>query len=139
MAIIFIFFNFLFYKILSSAMFDYSLTIWASALTAIVVGIITVFSGVFGTVYSFRENEDGLEFAPERAIAIMIGASIVCSFAGYLIALGFSERFYREISHWSSYRSVGFWEQDLFWFCIMISIPVISQLSLVFWRLHKEQ
>ena len=136
MAIVFVFVNFLFYKILSTALFDDSLTIWASAITAIIVTLIVAYSGAFGFIFSSKEVSDGKTgLDPLRVGLIIVGACILSSIAGYLVALGFSDRLYSDISRWTRYRD--FWEQDLVWFCIMISIPVIVQLCLFFWKISK--
>ena len=50
MAIIFVFFNFLFYRIVSAAMFDDALTIWASAITAIIVTMLMALAGPIALV-----------------------------------------------------------------------------------------
>lgn len=136
MALIFAFFNFLFFKIMSAAMFDDPMTIWASALTAIVVTMFVTFSVPLGAVYAFKEIEGREQLNPIRFIGVVIATCIASCVAGYLIVLGFSESLHRDVSRWRSYYD--FWEQDLFWFCIMISIPVVVHLAIMFRQLRSE-
>lgn len=133
MIVILAIFNFLFFRILSSAMFDDPLTIWASALTAIVVTTILAFAGPVGVAFSYEKTESGEQLKSINLIGVVVAASIVSCLTAYLIALGFSERLFKDLSYWSRYRE--FWEQDLFWFCIMISIPVVVQLTIFFYKL----
>lgn len=136
MAVIFAFFNFLFFKIMSAAMFDDPMTIWASALTAIVVAMFSTFSVPLGAVYAFKDTEGKEQLNPMRFVGLVIATCIASCIAGYLIVLGFSQSLYRDVSRWSSYHD--FWEQDLFWFCIMISIPVVVHLVTIFRQLAAE-
>lgn len=130
MVFFFVFFNFLFFRILSAAMFDDPLTIWASVLIAIVVTVIMAFAGPIGILASY-ENIDGAEkLSIGRLVLVALGACLASCLVSYLIVLGFSARLYDDISDWRRYRD--FWEQDLFWFCIMISIPVIGHLGVMF-------
>jgi hypothetical protein len=131
MALAFAFFCFLFYRIMSSAMFADPLTIWASALSAVTTTIIVVLSAPLGIAWAYNEIDDG----PKRlriarlAMALVAAAAVSC-LSCYLIALGFSDRLYQDLSYWSSRRTLL--EQDLFWFCVMISIPVVVHMMVVF-------
>jgi len=118
-------------------MFDDPLTIWATAISAIVVSGIMAFAGPAGILFSYEINEGQERFRPERLAAVIVGSSVVSCIASYLIALGFSERLFYDISHWRSRHD--FWEQDLFWFCVMISIPVVSYLTMMFWKINSTK
>ena len=136
MWLIFTFFNFLFYRIMSAAMFDDPLTIWACALTAIVVTLIVSFGGALGVIWaSTDEKGEPIQPYPLETITVFVGLPAACCLIAYLIALGFSDRLYRDISRWSSYEE--FYEQDLVWFCVMISIPVLVQLFIIFREFRK--
>jgi hypothetical protein len=122
---------------MSAAMFDDPLTIWATAISSIVVSGIVAFAGPTGILFSYEIHEGQERFRSERLVAVIVGSCVVSCIASYLIALGFSERLYRDISGWSRYRD--FWEQDLFWFCVMISIPVVSYLTMMFWKINSPK
>lgn len=135
MLLIMLFFNFMFYRIMSAAMFDDPLTIWATALTAICVVMVQAFLGPIGLLYA-TDGEDGDERTSYLRLSgiVVVACSLSCIVA-YLIALGFSARLFDDISYWQYRRE--FWEQDIFWFCIMISIPVFVHAVSFFCRLSK--
>ena len=137
MVVVHAFILFLFFRILSAAMFDDPLTIWASALSAIVVTIIMAVAGPFGIAAAYTEINGKERLRIERLRAVAMVSCAAGIIAAYLIALGFSERLYRDISRWPSYRE--FWEQDLFWFGAMISIPVVSHLSWFYWKFASTE
>ena len=135
MAIVFVFFTFLFYRIMSAALFYDPLTIWGSALIAIVVTIFLTLAGPAAAVFSYVVSEGRRRVRPLRFSGVVIAGCATSCLAGYLIAFGFSERLYQDISHWSRYDE--FWEQDLFCFLVMISIPVVVHMIILL-RQFKE-
>ena len=135
MVFIFVFFNFLFYRIMSAALFDTPLTIWATALTSIVITLFLAFSGPVSILLSYEERDGRDRLRVEKLFCVFVAVCAVSCLAAYLIALGFSQRLYDDISYWRRYRD--FWEQDLFWFCVMISIPVVVHLTLLLRQLRR--
>jgi H+/Cl- antiporter ClcA len=91
------------------------------------------FAGPLGVAFAYEEAESGERLKPANLIGVVIAACIVSCLAAYLITLGFSEPLYKDLSYWNRYRNL--WEQEIFWFCIMISIPVVAQLSIFFYKL----
>lgn len=137
MLFVMVFFNFLFFRIMSAAMFDDPLTIWATALTAICVAFVQAIAGPVATAYAMSDEPD--QWKPEYYLSVslvVIAACGVACLAAYLISLGFSDRLYQDISNWRYRRDL--WEQDIFWFCVMISIPVFVHAVLYFRVLNKR-
>jgi len=114
---------------MSAALFDAPLTIWATALTSIVITLIMAFVGPVSILLAYEEKDGRDRLRVEKLFCVFVAACAVCCLAAYLIALGFSQRLYDDISDWRRYRDI--WEQDLFWFCIMILIPVVVHLTLL--------
>lgn len=135
MPLVLFFFNFLFFRIMTAAMFDDPMTIWASAISAIVVTALIVFAIPFGIQFSLTVQSGVETFDTMKLIAVVVITAAISCVAAYLIALGFSEQLYNDISRWRRYRDL--FEQDLFWFCTVISVPVVMQLGVQFWRLKK--
>ncbi len=61
MPLFLVFFLFLFYRILSAAMFDDPLTLWASALTAIVVTVVLLVGGGIGMAFFAEDSDEGVK------------------------------------------------------------------------------
>lgn len=122
MAIVMAFIYFLFYRIVSAAMFDDPLSLWACALTSIVV-VITIAVGTTAGYLLAVDIRDGQErVRPFVLLMCSVPTSIASCIAAYLIALGFSASLYQDISRFRNYRAI--YEQDIFWFCCMIAIPI---------------
>lgn len=135
MAVFLVFFNFLFYRIVSAAMFDVPLTIWASVLIAISSTLISAYSGVLGAIYGFGKEDAADVYVLEKLAVVTLGACFLACLSSYLITLGFSSKLFEDISDWHSYRDL--FEQDLVWFCIMIAIPVFTHLVFFFRKMRK--
>ena len=138
MPLIFAAFNFLFYRIMSAAMFDDPMTLWACGISAIISTLIAFYAGVVGLIWAGSENEEGQFSINSAKYAVLsLAAAGTASLAAYLVALGFSAKLYRDISRWS-YRD-EFYETDWFWFVVMISIPVIVHLALFYRNLKGSE
>jgi len=107
---------------MSAALFDDPLTIWATAITSIVVTAIMFFAIPIGIMLSYEEKSGKEYLRVEKLFCIFVATCFSACLAAYLISLGFSQRLFDDISDWR--RSRDFFEQDLIWFCVMIVIPV---------------
>ena len=123
------FFSFLFYRIMTAAMFSDPMSIIGSALcgllTTVILMVTTVYYG-FALGRSVAQEERGGSALWLRGTMFlpMIVAAMSNLAAGFLISLGFSERLYNDITRYSSYRD---WiQQDWFWFVLIMLIPIIS-------------
>ena len=94
--LVFTFFNFLFYRIMTAGMFDDPMSIIACLLVAGVNGFIVFFGTAFGVARAATPTpSDPLAYSMPMAVVSLV-AIIAASFgAAWLIALGFSEEFYK--------------------------------------------
>lgn len=67
---------------------------------------------------------------------VVVAVCAVSCLAAYLITLGFSQSLYKEISHWSRFKDPI--EQDAVWFFVMITIPLVVQMTLYYWQATKQ-
>jgi len=138
MVVIFAAFNFLFYRIMSSALFDDPMTLWACAISAILTTAISAYASITGLLWAGSEDETGnFSVSLPKYLVVALVAAASASLAAYLITLGFSKNLYDDISRWS-YRD-EFYETDWFWFVVMISIPVVSYMALFYRNLKGSE
>ena len=138
MVIVLAIFGFLFYRIMSAAMFDDPMTIWACIICALISTGIAAYAGVVGLLWAGDEKPTG-EFKLNgfKFLCVTVAACLIASIAAYLIVLGFSQRLFDDISRWS-YRD-EFYETDWFWFVVMISIPLVVHLALFYKNLKGQE
>ena len=131
------FFIFLFYRIMTAAMFDVPMSIIACLLAALVNSAIALFGTGLALVWALDQQK-----GKDPGLAILkaiFGCLVVVALsfaAAWLISLGFSERFYEKVSHARYYRQAPF-EQNWFWFLIIVAIPTIVHYVINFNALRK--
>jgi len=137
MIVIFAFFAFLFYRIMTAAMFDDPMSIIACLLAAVVNTAMLFFGTAVAAGWAADGTDpDGIGFNLWKALLGLASVVGVSFGAAWLISLGFSEEFYREISRSGYYRQ-EFYEQNWFWFFIVIAIPSIVHYGLIMNSLRR--
>ena len=131
------FFIFLFYRIMTAAMFDDPMSIIACLLAASVNSAIALFGTGFAAVWALNQRDD--KDPQLMVMKAIFGCLVVVALsfaAAWLISLGFSERFYERVSHVRNFRR-EFYEQDWFWFLVVVAIPTTVHYAITFNTLRK--
>lgn len=128
MIIVFGAITFLFYRIITAGIFDFPLSILACMIGALLTALIMqVFSGVMATRLGKLAFDRAVKNSQETVVEILLIPLAVCIAANfaqlYLIALGFSDRFFEELE--IGYRE-SYYETNLFWFFIVSAMPIVS-------------
>jgi hypothetical protein len=119
-------------------MFDEPMAIIACLLTAIVTSAITFFGTAMGIAWSVNVIDPTLKKLSLEKLGVSVVAVIaICFTAAWLISLGFSEKFFREVSQSSYYRH-QFYEQNWFWLLVIVSIPAAIHFALTANSIRKS-
>ncbi len=129
---------FLFYRIMTAGIFDFPLSILACIIGALLSALIMqVFSGVMAARLGKLAFERTMKNSQESVIEITLLPLVVCIAANfaqlYLIALGFSDRFFEALE--IGYRE-SFYETNLFWFFMVSATPIVSYATFFVSRLR---
>lgn len=124
---------FLYYRIITAAGFGETLSLIACLLTAVVsTGIIFFTTGFYAVAHAKSQVKrlSGMKSGP---LTLAVGMPLLLATStnvlfGFAIALGFSERFYDQITRYSYRRGVI--EEEWLWFIIVLAIPVITHFAI---------
>lgn len=128
------FVSFLFFRIASVLIFGQSISLVACALMAIItVGILLAAKNIWNVKINLRiiaaldrgvpDKDRALEVAARIYIVPLFAVAVAQLVINWLIVLGFSESFYREIVHSRSYRGI-FNPDNAFALGLMLLAPV---------------
>ena len=139
MPVILGFASFLFYRVFSAIAFFEPMTVLscflAGVLTAVIGFIFTLSVGFGAANFVATNSESSILSSILRATALpLLVAVAVNGLQGYLIIIGFSDSFLRQI-RWNAYGD--FFEQDLIWFLIMMAIPILVHSVTLIFLLNK--
>ncbi|PJB73309.1 MAG: hypothetical protein CO093_01060 [Alphaproteobacteria bacterium CG_4_9_14_3_um_filter_47_13] len=131
------FFSFIFFKVMIDAGLNSDITVLASLLMAIVFGGIVFFSsGVYAMKLFYINANPGSRSATLGEIIAKTIWPFLLFCAGFIISsrfivFGFSKKLDREFSGYNG-------EEEFFWFCLFICIPLIVHYIMVLFPTYQN-